>query len=472
MSVVLNKRSIKAKRDFEEAAKEAELIVRGVYVDNITPLEVICKNGHTYLTTPKKVKAGYGCKKCSGQCPEEAEKKVRNVVKERGWSQLTPYVNASTDILFRCDIGHELLSIPSNFLRMKGCPVCTGHSSEGSKNKFLSAVISSDYEMKGVYVDSKTKILLICPHGHEYTCLPKEFIKGKRCRKCRGLCPEEAGLRFKSVISEAGYKLRSVYVNSRTDVSIECPVGHLFKRKPADFISIGMSCPDCTGLGKGQCEKKFRLAVEEAKYEFSGVFSGSKSKVSLVCPEGHDCKISPNNFLRGTRCAKCSGHCTDQARSDFYNIITGVKYTALGEYQGASIPVKILCDHHHVISMTPSNLKAGYRCRFCSGHNHNVAYINTIIGTDFVKYGITTNHRFDLRIKEANRNNKLEAFKLGWWLFEDPKDCINAENECKALFAPVVSKFEMPDGYTETTWSYNTDKIIEIYERNGGVRIE
>jgi hypothetical protein len=28
----------------------------------------------------------------------------------------------------------------------------------------------------------------------------------------------------------------------------------------------------------------------------------------------------------------------------------------------------------------------------------------------------------------------------------------------------------MPDGYTETTWVYNLDKIVEIYERNGGLK--
>ena len=29
----------------------------------------------------------------------------------------------------------------------------------------------------------------------------------------------------------------------------------------------------------------------------------------------------------------------------------------------------------------------------------------------------------------------------------------------------------MPDGWTETTYPYNIDKIIEIYEKHGGVRI-
>lgn len=30
----------------------------------------------------------------------------------------------------------------------------------------------------------------------------------------------------------------------------------------------------------------------------------------------------------------------------------------------------------------------------------------------------------------------------------------------------------MPDGFSETTYLYNTDKIIGIYEKYGGVRID
>ena len=42
----------------------------------------------------------------------------------------------------------------------------------------------------------------------------------------------------------------------------------------------------------------------------------------------------------------------------------------------------------------------------------------------------------------------------------------------RELDCGVLSKEEFPDGYTETTWVYNLDKIVEIYERNGGVKID
>lgn len=49
------------------------------------------------------------------------------------------------------------------------------------------------------------------------------------------------------------------------------------------------------------------------------------------------------------------------------------------------------------------------------------------------------------------------------------EDQLKAEREClQELECGVVLKRDMPDGYTETTWYYNLEKIIQIYERNGG----
>ena len=41
----------------------------------------------------------------------------------------------------------------------------------------------------------------------------------------------------------------------------------------------------------------------------------------------------------------------------------------------------------------------------------------------------------------------------------------------KDLDTGVVLKRDMPDGWTETTWSYNIGKVKSIYERNGGVLV-
>jgi hypothetical protein len=41
----------------------------------------------------------------------------------------------------------------------------------------------------------------------------------------------------------------------------------------------------------------------------------------------------------------------------------------------------------------------------------------------------------------------------------------------KELETGIIPKQELPDGYTETTYIYNLDKIKQIYMEYGGVEI-
>lgn len=54
--------------------------------------------------------------------------------------------------------------------------------------------------------------------------------------------------------------------------------------------------------------------------------------------------------------------------------------------------------------------------------------------------------------------------------FPDKQSCLKAEREClQELDCGVLSREEMPDGYTETTDASNLVKIENIYRRNGGL---
>lgn len=101
------------------------------------------------------------------------------------------------------------------------------------------------------------------------------------------------------------------------------------------------------------------------------------------------------------------------------------------------------------------------------------AYINLIIDAIpvAVKFGVAVNSL--ARAKHQNSKSIYEIQHHARYRFTDVYSCKKAEREClQELECSVVSKEDMPDGYTETTWLYNLDKIIEIYERNGGIKIE
>ena len=121
-----------------------------------------------------------------------------------------------------------------------------------------------------------------------------------------------------------------------------------------------------------------------------------------------------------------------------------------------------------------SDLRIGKRPCMCGAHQQLEAYIHLVVDngtTVAVKFGVTGNSNNRLRQQRSRTTSyNIEAYTL--YRFLTKVDCRNAERECKReLECGVVLKRDFPDGYTETTWAYNIDKIIEIYERNGGVKI-
>ena len=120
------------------------------------------------------------------------------------------------------------------------------------------------------------------------------------------------------------------------------------------------------------------------------------------------------------------------------------------------------------------NLQQGQRPCACSKHRQQECYINWLIddhnNTVAIKFGIARDSR--QRIKKQSRLSTYALKQHSIYTFPDVDSCKKAEKDCRQeLECGVVLKRDMPDGYTETTWAYNLDKIIEIYERNGGVLI-
>jgi hypothetical protein len=117
-----------------------------------------------------------------------------------------------------------------------------------------------------------------------------------------------------------------------------------------------------------------------------------------------------------------------------------------------------------------SNLQRGCRPCACSKHRQQECYINLIIEGEnpvAIKFGVArdASQRVDHQCRTSNYTVKQHSV----YQFPDVASCKKAERECRQeLECGVVLRRDMPDGYTETTWVYNLEKIIQIYERNGG----
>lgn len=114
-----------------------------------------------------------------------------------------------------------------------------------------------------VYVNSRTKVTIICPDHGPFEQLPSSHLQGNGCPKCariwsdahkqnlrmssrrsRGMTTEEWIERAKQIHGDKYDYSQTVYVNQRTNVKIICPVHGVFEQK-ADSHIRGSGCRLC-----------------------------------------------------------------------------------------------------------------------------------------------------------------------------------------------------------------------------------
>lgn len=122
-----------------------------------------------------------------------------------------------------------------------------------------------------------------------------------------------------------------------------------------------------------------------------------------------------------------------------------------------------------------SDLRKGSKPCGCSPYKkQRQGYINAIVDKNknniAIKFGIA--NRAINRISRQRSSSIYEVINHSIWIFPSPEDCKSAEKECKdTLETSVLAKEEFQDGYTETTYVNNLDKIINIYKLFGGVLV-
>lgn len=123
---------------------------------------------------------------------------------------------------------------------------------------------NSKYDYSKVeYINSRTKVKIICPVHGEFEQLPSSHLQGNGCPKCarewtdthkenycissrqsRGMTTEEWIARAKQVHGDKYDYSLTEYVNQRTDVKIICPIHGVFEQK-ADSHIRGNGCRLC-----------------------------------------------------------------------------------------------------------------------------------------------------------------------------------------------------------------------------------
>lgn len=201
-----------------------------------------------------------------------------------------------------------------------------------------------DYS-KVEYINTRTKVEIVCKKHGLFLTNPDHFISGKGCIKCgyesainkTRSTQEKVILEFKRVHGDKYDYSKVEYVNSQTKVEIICTKHGSFWMKPNKHIHSKRGCIKC-GLVKSKITsentrsdtvefiEKSKIAHDGDKYDYSKVeYVNSQTKVEIICKKHGSFFQKPSDHLDSHGCKMCPKNTNisswHKELSDFLNSI-------------------------------------------------------------------------------------------------------------------------------------------------------
>lgn len=392
------------------------------YQGDKSKVKIICKDHGEFKQWVGVHKKGSGCKKCflSSIKPrgniEQLLVDFRKVHGDKFDYSLVEYVHSQKKVKIICRTHGVFEQHIAMHRKGQGCAKCM----YDGKRHLLGDVIHKFNEIhdgkydysQAIYVNTDTKIKIICPNHGVFEQAAEKHLHGNGCPKCIGRhkTQEEIITEF-TLVHGRTYdyrKVKLVSVNSK--VMITCFTHGDFNQNPSNHLN-GQGCPKCAGTSKlslGEVIEQFRLTHGKL-YDYSLVkYKNSKTKIEVVCKEHGVFEQSPGSHKRGNGCPICAGN----YNLDTNTIIEQFKETHGDRYDYSCVNytrafgnIQIICPEHGVFLQTARSHKRGSGCPDCAvtiGHTKS----------SYIEYCDLYNGKTHLYLIECSKDNEL-FYKIG-----------------------------------------------------------
>ncbi|WP_445634579.1 Putative excinuclease ABC subunit C [Nostoc sp. DSM 114161] len=184
------------------------------------------------------------------------------------------------------------------------------------------------------YLNSSTKVNVICPEHGEFKITPSHHLGGVGCRKCfddrARNTQEDIIARFRQAHGDRyGYD-KVIYTRIDIKVVITCSIHGDFEQVPIAHIN-GSGCLKCFNQKQTLTKEEFiqkARAKHGDRYDYSQAnYINIATKVTIICTAHGSFEQSPGNHLRGHRCPDCAKENVTEAQFGFE--YKGVKYRSI-----------------------------------------------------------------------------------------------------------------------------------------------
>lgn len=250
------------------------------------------------------------------------------------------YINMRTKVCIICLEHGEFWQTPHDHLNGRGCPKCKGKKISCNKiytkDTFISKaklVHGDKYDYSKVnYINSNTKVCIICSEHGEFWQEPKNHLQGQGCPMCAKLGNTLDFIKKSKSIYGDKYDYSKVkYVDYISPLTLICNTcGNEFSQTPQKHF-VGHGCPYCNG-GMRQTLDWFldrAKMVHGDKYDYSKVeYVNTKTKVKIICPDHGEFEQRVENHINGMGCPKC-GHHISKWEQEVFDYIQSINPNAI-----------------------------------------------------------------------------------------------------------------------------------------------
>lgn len=304
---------------------------------------------------------------------------------------------------------------------------------EERKQEFINKAIKkhgNKYDYSKInYINSKTKVCIICPIHGEFYQEPSAHVRGYDCPKCshskqgkRTMNTDIFIRKSKKIFGNKYTYENTKYVNADTKICITCPEHGDFYMMPFNHITSKQGCPKCVGrnLTTQEIIELFKQAHGN-KYDYSKViYDKAKSKVEIICPVHGSFFQTPQKHIDGQGCPKCAG--TQKLTTEEF--IARSKQVHNSKYDYSQVKyinnhskIKIICPIHGEFWQMALNHMKGCGCPKCVNRSSKDEmrindFLNKYVSTETTVRNVI--HPYELDIYIPNKRVAIEYDGLYW----------------------------------------------------------
>lgn len=226
-------------------------------------------------------------------------------MKKKGFTLLSDeYINSKTKLKIQCPHGHEYETIWNVWQRGFGCPECSCNKRKTIDEARGLFGKENHVLLSKEYKNNKQKLKYVCPNGKKHEMTLNDWMGGHRC-SCFVKNTKKTFAEVRASFEAEGYTLLSKqYRNCNQKLKYICPENHEHQVILAQW-NDGKRCPHCRGNAKPTVKDIRKQFESEGYVLFESKYKNGRQRLHYKCPNGHFGTIKHVSWQKGCRCNRC-----------------------------------------------------------------------------------------------------------------------------------------------------------------------